>query len=184
MSDCRITFEKEGVRQATLPAAAPLQGPGGAVSSQIAIGQTYIPSHLDRESRLIRHHNPVTGFVSSRPQRTVVAPNGDEREPNGTVTSHQAATAAAEAAVHKQVSTPAPRLSPEEEQELQKEVQQVAQDVTAEGITPASNPDKARVQHAWDSHYVPDPKKGDSAAAEFSLQDSISFSGPGNNAKT
>ncbi|DBA76165.1 hypothetical protein WJX77_008047 [Trebouxia sp. C0004] len=153
----RITFEKEGVRQLAGPAAAPSHGPASA-----GIGQTYVPSHLDRESRLVRHHNPNTGFISSRPQPTVVAPNGDEMEPDGTVTSHQAATAAAEAAVHKEVASLSQKtqVNPKEEQSLQKEVQRVTQDIAAEGKTPASNPDKARVQSAWDSHYVPDAKKG------------------------
>lgn len=170
---CRITFEKEGVRQQSVsgPAAAPALG--GPTASQIAIGQTYIPSHMDREHRMVRHHNPSTGFVSSRPQATVVAPNGDEREPDGTVRSHQEATAASEAVVHREVSNLAQssEASPEDEQALQQEVQRVAQDVQAEGMTPASNPDKARIQNAWDSHFVPDAKKADaSAAPDYSLQ--------------
>lgn len=172
----RITFEKEGVRQAAGAAAAPSQGNAAASGGQIAIGQTYIPSHLDRESRAVRHHNPATGFSSSRP--TVVSPNGDEKLPNGTVHSHQAATAAAEAIVHKEVSSLSQKAqaSPEEEQALQNEVQRVAQDVSAEGKTPASNPDKARVQSAWDSHYVPDSGKGDSTSPEYSLHNTSSFS--------
>ena len=169
---CRITFEKEGVRQqpVSVPSAAPALG--GPTASQIAIGQTYIPSHMDREHRMVRHHNPSTGFVSSRPQATVVAPNGDEREPDGTVRSHQEATAAAEAVVHREVSNLAQQsdTSPEEEQALQQEVQRVAQDVQAEGRTPASSPDSARVQSAWDSHYVSDAKKADGSTPDYSLQ--------------
>ena len=164
------------MRQAAGPTAAPAHGP--ASGGQIGIGQTYVPSHLDRESRRIRHHNPSIGFVSSRPQATVVAPNGDEREPDGTVTSHQAALASAEAAVHKEVATLSQKThaSSEEEQSLQQEVRRVAQDIAADGKTPASNPDKARIQHAWDSHYVPDAKKGDSshAAADYSLPNTTS----------
>ena len=169
---CRITFEKEGVRQQPVNAPSAAPALGGPTASQIAIGQTYIPSHMDREHRMVRHHNPSTGFVSSRPQATVVAPNGDEREPDGTVRSHQEATAAAEAVVHSEVSKLAKQSesSPEEEQALQQEVQRVAQDVQAEGATPASNPDKARVQSAWDSHYVPDAKKADIAPLDYSLQ--------------
>ncbi len=181
MPSCRIAFEKEGVRQQAGPAAAPSHGPASA-----GIGQTYVPSHLDRESRLVRHHNPNTSFMSSRPQPTVVAPNGDEREPDGTVTSHQAATAAAEAAVHKEVASLSQKtqISAKEEQSLQKEVQRVAQDIAAEGKTPASNPDKARVQSAWDSHYVPDAKKGDSAPPEYSLHNITSYSGNKSTSKT
>lgn len=120
---------------------------------------------------MVRHHNPSTGFVSSRPQATVVAPNGDEKEPDGTVHSHQEATAAAEAAVHREVSNLAQqsKANPEDEQALQQEVQRVAQDVQAEGITPASNPDKARVQNAWDSHFVPDAKNADASTPDYSL---------------
>ena len=169
---CRITFEKEGVRQQPVSAPSSAPGFGGPTPSQIAIGQTYIPSHMDREHRMVRHHNPSTGFVSSRPQATVVAPNGDEREPDGRMRSHQEATAAAEAVVHREVSNVAQKTdtSPEEEQALQQDVQRVAQDVQAEGMTPASSPDKARVQSAWDSHYDPDAKKADAPPPDYSLQ--------------
>lgn len=173
LAGCRITFEKEGVRQqvGNGPPATQALG-GGPAASQIAIGQTYIPSHMDREHRMVRHHNPTTGFVSSRPQQpTVVAPNGDEREPDGTVRSHQQAIAAAEAVVHREVSNLAQQSesSPEEEQALQQEVQRVTQDVQAEGKTPASNPDKARVQDAWDSHYVPSVKQAETSPRGYSL---------------
>lgn len=171
-ADCRITFEKEGVRQQAVSAPSAAPALGGPTASQIAIGQTYIPSHMDREHRMVRHHNPSTGFVSSRPQATVVAPNGDEREPDGTVRSHQEATAAAEEVVYREVSNLAQKLdtSPEEEQALQQEVQRVAQDVQAEGRTPSSSPDTARVQSAWDSHYVPDAKKADDSPPDYSLR--------------
>ena len=116
----------------------------------------------------MRHHNPMTGFVSSRPQPTVVSPNGDETDPSGAVHSQQDAISAAEALVHKEVASAAHKTgtSPEEEQALQDEVQQVAQDIAAEGVLPASNPDKARVQSAWDSHYVPDAEKAHAAETQ------------------
>lgn len=177
---CRITFEKEGVRQQQSgPSPAPALG-GGPTASQIAIGQTYIPSHMDREHRMVRHCNPATGFVSSRPQPTVVAPNGDETEPDGTKRSHQEASAAAEAAVHQEVSGLSQQQSEtslDPEQALQQEVQRVAQVVQAEGKTPASSPDAARIQSAWDSHYVSDAKKGSAVPADYSLQNTTRFEG-------
>lgn len=165
------------------PATAPALGP---TASQIAIGQTYIPSHMDREHRMVRHHNPTTGFVSSRPQPTVVSPNGDEKEPDGTVRTHEEATAAAEAIVHKEVSnlSQEAQADPKEEQALQQEVQRVAQDVQAEGATPASNPDKARVQSAWDSHYIPDASKPDASPPDYSLHSTTRFQSKPNNPTT
>lgn len=181
----RITFEKEGVRQQSGPSPAPALG-SGPTASQIAIGQTYIPSHMDREHRMVRHCNPATGFVSSRPQPTVVAPNGDETEPDGTTRSHQEAIAAAEAIVHQEVSSLSQQqsgTSPNEEQALQQEVQRVAQVIQAEGRTPASSPDTARVQSAWDSHYVPDPKKGDAALPDYSLHSTTRLDGESKESK-
>ena len=134
---------------------------------------------------MVRHHNPTTGFVSSRPQPTVVSPNGDEKEPDGTVRSHEEATAAAEAIVHKEVSnlSQESHTNAEEEQALQQEVQRVAQVVQAEGTTPASNPDKARVQSAWDSHYVPDPSKPDSSPSDYSINNTTRFESKPSNPK-
>lgn len=135
---------------------------------------------------MVRHCNPATGFVSSRPQPTVVAPNGDETEPDGTTRSHQEAIAAAEAIVHQEVSSLSQQqsgTSPNEEQALQQEVQRVAQVIQAEGRTPASSPDTARVQSAWDSHYVPDPKKGDAALPDYSLHSTTRLDGESKESK-
>ena len=130
---------------------------------------------------MVRHCNPATGFVSSRPQPTVVAPNGDETEPDGTIRSHSEATTAAEAVVKQEVAGPSQQQSEtspdDDEQALQREVERVAQVVQAEGKTPASSPDAARIQSAWDSHYVSDAKKAHAAPADYSLQNTTRFEG-------
>eukprot|EP00891_Asterochloris_glomerata_P009685 jgi/Astpho2/9685/e_gw1.00147.4.1_t len=46
----RMTFEKEGVREAAMRAAQ-ASSDLAATAQKIAIGQTYIPSHMDREHR-------------------------------------------------------------------------------------------------------------------------------------
>ena len=46
----RMTFEKEGVREAAMRAAQ-ASSDLAATAQKIAIGQTYIPSHMDRETR-------------------------------------------------------------------------------------------------------------------------------------
>lgn len=152
---CRITFEREGVRQQAAVPATAHHGPTGGLG-QIAIGQTYIPSHLDRESRRVRHHNPVTGFVSSRPQATVVSPRGDETQPDGTFRSHAEANEQAQQALQEQVQKAA-------------EAVQSSGIVQSEGAIPATPPDKARVQQAWDSHYEAAAKDGKQAPADYSL---------------
>lgn len=142
----RITFEREGVRQQSAAPAPASTGPSAGLG-QIAIGQTYIPSHLDRESRRIRHHNPVTGFVTNRPQATIVDPDGDETNPDGTVRTQAEATADVES--------------------MLQQVKEVSKAVQKEGTTPATSPDNARVQQAWDSHYEPSAKKG--TPSEYSM---------------
>lgn len=69
---------------------------------------------------------------------------GDETHPDGTVRTH------AEAAADVEVM-------------LKNQVQDVSEAVQKEGMTPATPPDKARVQHAWDSHYEPAEKQAPTA---------------------
>ena len=177
---CRITFEKEGVRQGAGQTAAPSHGSGASSGSQIAIGQTYIPSHLDREAHKIRHHyHPQTNNATSRPQPTVVSPNGDEIDPDGTVHSQHSAAAGVEAKVQQEMAgaKQKPGISPEEEQALKSEVQRVAEAISAEGTIQASNPAKARVQSAWDLHYKSDQKEGDAARPSGLHETSTSSTG-------
>ena len=79
-----------------------------------------------------------------------MSPDGDEREPDGTRRTQ------AEAAAHV-------------EKMLKNQVKEVTEAVQAEspGTTPATPPDKARVQQAWDAHYEPSAKK--STPSDYSL---------------
>lgn len=125
------------MRQQSAAATSASTGPSAGLG-QIAIGQTYIPSHLDRESRRIGH--PATGSPSNRPQATVVSPDGDEMTPDGTLRTHAEATADVESM-------------------LKNQVKEVSKAVQKDGSIPATPPGKARVQQAWDSHYEPSNKK-------------------------